>query len=295
MGLRLRRKKVDGKGELQSILGEQEIPTFPSAVMRTIETMRQPESSAADVAEVLSTDPGLTVRLLKLVNSAGFSPARPVNDVSQAVAVAGYATVESLVLSVGVTTALPNQQFDGFDQTRFWRTSSLRATLARKLATEYHPATAGLSFTAGLLQDMAIPLLAAAREDYRPVLVAWHDGAADLTELEQERFGWSHDQVGYWLCQEWELPVPLADAIAGHHGRGTEPAPPAVQLISAIREVNPEVGVDADGVDVDGGPVTHDHGIPERAATAFGYDATRVRTLIGEAETEAADLARIFI
>lgn len=285
MVLRLRKKKeVDGRRELQSILGEQEIPTFPSAVMRTIETLRQPDSSAADVAEVLSTDPGLTVRLLKLVNSAGFSLSRPVNNVSQAVAVAGYGTVESLVLSVGVTTALPRQQIDGFDQARFWRTSSLRATLARKLATEYHPVDAGLSFTAGLLQDMAIPLLAAAREDYRPLLVAWHDGAADLIELEQDRFGWGHDQVAHWLCQEWELPESLSDAIAGHHGRGEEPAPPAVQLVASIREVEIDPAVNH---------VVEE--IPARAAAEFGYDADRVLTLIEEAETEAAELAQIFL
>ncbi len=286
MVLRLRRKKTGARNELQSVLGRHEIPTFPGVVMRTIDTLRRPESSAADVAAVLSTDPGLTVRLLKLVNSAGFSPARPVTNVNQAVAVAGYGTVESLVLSAGVTTALPHQRFEGFDHVRFWRTSSFRATLARKLATEYDLAAAGLSFTAGLLQDMAIPLLAAAREEYRPVLVAWHAGEADLIELEQERFGWGHDQVGQWLCQEWELPVSLGAAIAGHHGRGEEPAPAAVQLVSSIREVAIGGGDGADGLF---------EGIPERAAGEFGYDATRVQLLTADAETEATELARILI
>ena len=145
MVLRLRKKKVDHRRELQAILGGLEIPTFPVWSCERIQTLREPESSAADVAAVLSTDPGLTVRLLKLVNSAGYSPSRPVNNVDQAVAVAGYGTVESLVLSVGVTSALPHRKIDGFDHGRFWRTASLRATLARKLAINQHPATAGLS------------------------------------------------------------------------------------------------------------------------------------------------------
>ena len=278
MVLRLRKKKVDGRRELQAILGEHEIPTFPGVVMRAIETMRRPDSSAAEVATVLRTDPGLTVRLLKLVNSAAYSPARPVNNVDQAVAVAGYATVESLVLSVGVTAVLPDQQIDGFDQLRFWRTASLRAALARRLAMDHHPATAGLSFTAGLLQDMAIPLLAAVSADYAPLLVAWHEGEADLVDLEQDRFGWSHDQVARWLCDEWELPESLAVAIGGHHGRGDEPAPPAIELVSHIRDI------ELDDVAAVVGP----------HAGTFGYDLAAVHEAIEAAEVEAADLARIF-
>lgn len=283
MVVRLLKKKPDARRELQSILGHYEIPTFPGAVMRTVEVLREPDSSAADVAEVLSTDPGLTVRLLKLVNSAAYSPSRSVNNVAQAVAIAGSGTVEALVLSAGVTTALDVEQFEGFDHTRFWQTSSLRAALARKLAIEYHPATAGLSFTAGLLQDMAIPLLAAARDDYRPVLAAWHAGPADLIELELSAFGWGHDQVGHWLCQEWELPEPLSDAIAGHHGRGEEPIPTAIRLVSSIREVP-----------IEGGPEGIPDDVLDRAITEFGYDADRVRVLYEQAEAEAADLVWIF-
>lgn len=283
MVLRLLTKKSTDRRKLRSVLGGYEIPTFPGVVMRTVEVLRKPDASAADVADVLGTDPGLTVRLLKLVNSAAYSPSRPVNNVAQAVAIAGSRTVEALVLSAGVTTALGVQQFDGFDQRRFWQTSSLRATLARKLAIEYHPSSAGLSFTAGLLQDMAVPLLATAREDYRSVLAAWHAGTTDLLELELSMFGWGHDEVGHWLCQEWGLPESLSDAIAGHHGRRDEPIPTAIQLVSSIREV----------------PIEDSPGdIPEdilgRAITEFGYDADRVRALYEEAEAEAADLVWIF-
>ena len=111
------------------------------------------------------------------------------------------------------------------------------------------------------------------------MLAAWYGGAADLITLEQERFGWGHDQVGHWLCEEWELPDSLADAIAGHHGRGEEPAPPAVVLVSSIRDIELD----------DVGEV-----VASQAATEFGFDEARVLALVDEAETEAADLARVF-
>ncbi|MEM7276453.1 MAG: HDOD domain-containing protein, partial [Actinomycetota bacterium] len=81
MGIKLRRKNRDDAAELKKVLGDAEVPTFPAAVVKTLETLRHPDSSATDVAAALSVDPGLTVRLLKLVNSAGFGPSKPVESV----------------------------------------------------------------------------------------------------------------------------------------------------------------------------------------------------------------------
>jgi HD-like signal output (HDOD) protein len=211
--LRRNKKEQDPAAELRSVLGDAEVPTFPTPVIKSLEALRNPDSAATDVAEALAMDPGLTVKLLKLVNSAGFSPARPVNSVDQAVAVAGFGAVESLVLSVGVNAVLPKTPVEGYDQTNFWRAASRRATIARAFADELHPATSSLSFTAGLLQDMAIPLLAVARDDYQPLLVEWHNGGEDLHRMEEETFQWAHSDVAQWLCVAWDLPEALALAI----------------------------------------------------------------------------------
>lgn len=236
MSIRLRRKKNDAEVVLAGILGDAAVPTFPAAVVKTLETLRAEDTSASDVADALSVDPGLSVRLLKLVNSAEFSPARPVSNIDHAVAIAGFGAVESLVLSAGVRSALPSVSVEGFDQSRFWLASGRRATTARAIAGVLHPATASLSFTAGLLQDMAIPMLAAARDDYRKVLAAWHDGLGQLHALERASLGWGHDEVGGLLCDAWDLPSGLRDAIAGHNDSTADDVPVAVRLVAPLRE-----------------------------------------------------------
>lgn len=281
MALRLRKKKDErSTSELQSVLQASELPTFPIVVIRTLEALRDPDSSAADVAAALSVDPGLTVELLKLVNSAGYSPSRPVTSVDQAVAVAGFGAIESMVLSVGVGRVMPRGEIEGMDHSRFWQAAGRRATTARAFAVELHPATISLSFTAGLLQDMAVPFLAANRPDYAPLLQAWNDEGEDLHALEQSAFGWNHATLGEALCIEWGLPESLAEAIGGHHDRDQARSPVAVQLASPLREIEMASVTEA---------------IVARATEEFGLEADRVVAIIEQAEADAVEVANLFL
>lgn len=279
MGLRLRRNKGDGKSNLKAVLGDAEVPTFPASVVKTLETLRSPDSSASHVAAALSVDPGLTVRLLKLVNSAGFSPSRPIDSIDQAVAIAGFGAVESIVLSVGVTASLPTVTADGHDNRRFWLAASRRATVARSFANVLHPATASLSFSAGLLQDMAIPMLVAARADYSPLLAEWNGGGGELHDLEHANFSWSHDEVAGWLCEQWDLPDALAAAIGGHHRVDDPEVPAAVRLAANLREVDSQEVLDR---------------LVAVASNEFGMEPDTVMTLLAEASAEAVEVAAMF-
>ncbi len=127
---------------------------------------------------------------------------------------------------------------------RFWYAAATRATMARSVAGLLHPRTASESFVGGLLQDMALPLLQASRpDDYEPLMTqSLADGVA-LEELERERFGWDHSEVGACVAQRWELPEALTDAIGTHHQHGG-PAPPAVHLVSHVRQRNNRLEVE---------------------------------------------------
>ncbi len=264
---------------LRDALGDLELPSFPGVILDALQKIREPDVSAAAVAEALQPDPGATIKLLRLVNSASFAPSKPVTSVSQAVAMAGLGTVESMLLAIGVNVALPNVDVEGLDQKRFWRAAAYRGAVARAFADELHPATAGVSFTSGLLLDMAIPLLAVERTDYRPLLNEWHGGGDDLHDLEHNHFGWSHDQIALRMCEEWDLPAPIREAIGGHHGMGSHNAPPAVVLSAPFREF-----VDIDIRDA----------VVSRAHDEYSMKPDRTVALLDQAESDAAEVAKMF-
>ncbi|MDW3179369.1 MAG: HDOD domain-containing protein [Acidimicrobiia bacterium] len=264
---------------LRDAIGDLELPSFPGVILDALEKIREPDVSASAVADALAPDPGATIKLLRLVNSAAYGPSKPVTSVSQAVAIAGLGTVESMLLAIGVNVALPNVDVEGLDQKRFWRAAAHRGAVAKTFANELHPATAGISFTSGLLLDMAVPLLAVERADYRPLLREWHGGGADLHDLEHRRFGWSHDEIAARMCEEWELPTALREAIGGHHGSSTYEAPPAVVLSAPFREVQDD--------DV------HDM-VVSMAHESYNVEPDKTVALLEQAESDATEIAQLF-
>ncbi len=232
----LARRKVDPEAELRKVLGDYQLPAFRKTVLRVLEEIRRPDAGAPAIAELISLDPGMSTGLLKMVNSAAFSSARPIETVAQAVVMLGNSGVESLVLSIGVGAALPNAPAPGFDSRQFWSAAARRAATGRALAEIIEPSSKALSFSASLLEDMAVPLLAHSRgERYGQILKAWHHGDGELYSLEASEYGWTHSDVASWLCASWGLPERLSEAIAGHHSLDSElQCPIAVQLAACL-------------------------------------------------------------
>lgn len=282
----LKRRKADPKSALRQVLGDYSLPSFPAVVMQALQRIRDPKSTSALIADTLSGDPGISTMLLRTVNSAAFALGRKVESVHQAVTLLGISRVESLVLSVGISRTIPRKPALGYDHVRFWRAAARRAATARVLARRLHPDRAAESFTASLLQDMAVPLLASQLSDtYGPLLEYWHHSDEDLAALEQNEFAWNHAEVATWQCTEWELPENLAAAIGGHHGdiyegsAGPE-CPPAVTLVALLREREDNVGLER---------------LIEVTQSQYHLPSDEVSQLVTQGFEAADELARLFV
>jgi len=232
-----KKSKSDPANELKAIVGDYELPSFPSTVMNILDLLRDPESSIKDISDQIEMDPGLHVKVLATVNSAAFGLAMRVNNVAHAVSLLGRSRLESIVLSVAVKDALPDSKTPCFDGKHFWKVSMIRASTARILAQRLHPSTTAEAFSAGLLQDMAMPVMAdVKKEKYCKVLEEWDkkDGQMDICNLERENFGIDHTTVGALLAEKWGLPEYLVESIRGHHDQSSQ-VMPAVKISSLIR------------------------------------------------------------
>ena len=260
----------DPHANLKKVVGSTPIPCFPASIQRVQRALRDPSASMGTVGERIAADPTLSIDVLKLANSAAYGLRRPVSDAAHAARLLGRSEVESLVLGIGVRDALP-RSIAGFDTAAFWRSSARRAAFAAAAAQRTQPRVARLAFTAGLLQDLAVPLLAQANpQDYRHVL-ATHRGGA-LAHTEQEQLGWDHAMVAGWLCDSWCFPEPLQQAIAGHHSAAA-PAP--------VR-----VAAELDGDDLE--PLV------EAARTHLGFPPESSLEVLAEADEHASQVAGLF-
>jgi HD-like signal output (HDOD) protein len=278
-----KKKTADPKEELKAVLGDYELPSFPAIVMSALERIRDEDASLSSIADLMSSDPGLTVRLLGTVNSAAFGLKHTVRNIHHAVSLMGRNQLESMLISMAVGQSLPQAAAEGYDSSRFWTTSAQRATTARALSDLLDPSASSESFTAGLLQDLAIPILAHSKgEEYGRLLEEWHEGGEDLASSEAQLFGWNHAWVGSWLCQEWSFPEKLTLAIGAHHGGGDEEEDeglPAASLVASLREVDHQRGIEQ---------------LVESARDHYGIPSDQTAGLIESSFEAAEEIARLF-
>ncbi len=281
MGIFTKEKKSVAEKALGKLLAGASPPTFPSLTLRVLREIRDPDATAEHIAEAIQWDPGLVVRILRTVNSTAYGPATPIQGLHHAVAYMGRAEIEQVVLALAVKSALPSTKAPGFEPGRFWTAAARRAALARRMADRLHPSTAGECFTAALLQDMGVPILAHARPaDYGAVLQAWHGGEPRrLDELERAALGFTHADVGGILGRVWELPQVLAQAIFHHH-RGSEgrELQPALRLVALLRETRVE---------------RDDEEFLEAGRSDFGLPPDWTREALQDSEKQAAELAAL--
>lgn len=217
----------DPRKELLDAVGDASLPTMQPAVLEVLRLLRSPTSTPGEIARVVQADPGLAVRVLRLVNSPAAGLKRRVDSISHAAVLLGRSGLENIVLGVAVRSSMPANHPE---LASFWRVAAHRAATARALAQKLDPAYASVCFAGGLLQDLALPLLLDVKPEYGDILRATTH--QELERIESQEYGWTHADVAGWLAEAWGFPDTLRKAIEGHHGSGDAPMP--VQIVAWV-------------------------------------------------------------
>ena len=234
-------KKQNPQARLHEILGEYELPRFRKTIFETLSRLRDPKATSADIAEVMSMDADLTSRVMRLVNSLAYAPKTPIKDLDHAVTMLGKSELERVVMIVGAKMAAPKNVPSYVDMDAFWQRAGLRAVIARGLADLTTPSKAGLCFSAGFLQDFSVPIIAASKgNEYADAYEASSENEKPLHEIEQEKFGWDHAELGALVCNEWELPEDIGAAISSQNEPESELRPDPVFYVSDLPEEDDE-------------------------------------------------------
>lgn len=187
--------------------------TMPAVAVEVLALADDPRADAGELKTCIERDPALAAKLLRVVNSSMFSPARPVADLTQAVALLGVKAVK--LLALGFT--LPERMFD--EQTssataHYWQRTLRRAVAARRLAAAVHWREGEEAFITGLLADVGVAvLLQEAAEDYLPIFEGARYGELDALTAERQVFGFDRRQLTRRLLTEWRLPLSISAAI----------------------------------------------------------------------------------
>ena len=242
---------IDNKVK-QVVSNIRNLPTPPIVFHQIQKVINQPSASAADIASILAEDPAMSVKVLKLTNSAFYGLAREIESVKEAVVIVGMEAIKNLVLSASVLDMFKGDNIDQEYQEKFWRHSLATGFCSRLLARKVRKrgiVDADAAFSAGLLHDVGKIVIAcflpAERKQYLDERA--RDRVSLDHEIEERLFGYSHAQVGSFLAAQWKLPRKLADAISCHHApQLTEVEEPIAYIVALADFISKDTFYDKD-------------------------------------------------
>ncbi|HEY1534092.1 MAG TPA: HDOD domain-containing protein, partial [Polyangiaceae bacterium] len=187
---------------------------FPIAARRLEELTRNPKARLEQVVSVLETDPGLSVRLLRLVNSAGYGLKVRVTSVRHAAVLVGTRRLHQVA-----TTAAILDLFDASNETavELLEHAAVVGSLCRYLAVHLGLPHDEL-FTCGFLHDIGKLMLLDTEGEKYGALVRTYGGAPDQLHIhERQMFGFDHAVLGAHVLTAWNIPEPVPKVVAFHH------------------------------------------------------------------------------
>jgi putative nucleotidyltransferase with HDIG domain len=194
------------------------LPTLPVIASQVMTCLNDPNSSIQDVADVILRDQSMSVKILKLVNSAFYGFPKRIGTLSHAISILGFETVRGLVLGISILDTFRVREFD---LVRFWghsiRTASLMSFLADRLCYPRRDE----AFTVGLIHDVGkLVFMLKAPEAYRDVVL---QGDINPCEQEQALLQMDHAFAGAQVARSWNFPATYVQAIECHHQRPALP------------------------------------------------------------------------
>ena len=190
------------------------MPAFPKSVQRILELTRDVNCSPKDLVQVIDKDPVVTVKVLRVVNSAYYSLPKQITSINHAVVYLGFNTIKNLALSIAAIGMLPADNAAGFDGQQYLMHSLTTASIAKQLALRVSDADPMDCFIAGLLHDFGKVVFAQCMPaEFRKALEysQWH--AAPLQLALREVIGVDHAVVGAMLVEKWRFAPRLIETI----------------------------------------------------------------------------------
>ena len=196
----------------------QKLPTLPAVANKVTKLLKDPTCTAIRVSEVIDKDPSLTIRVLRLVNSAFYSMRTEVTNVRHAVALLGFKTISQMVITISVFDVFKGGYGREFDREGFWKHSIGCAVISQNIAQLINYAGVDDCFTAGLLHDIGkVVVDQYLHEEMEQVIRLTQERDISFADAEKEIMGVTHADIGGQVMNNWKIPVRIMVAVKYHH------------------------------------------------------------------------------
>jgi len=266
-----------------------EITTLPQVAKRIMEIASDPEAGPRELTEALETDPALSARVLRLVNSSAFGLAHRITNLQRAVAYLGVRQIRNLAWTAFVADLFRSPEtFGRYQRTELWNHSMAVALLAKMIAMRQERTDFEDVFLAGLLHDFGIILIDQYDHKRFREMISNLKSGSTLESFESAFLGYTHCELGAAVGERWLLPANCLAAIRWHH----HPDPPVEDpgLVYCVALAN--FLVTQRGMTSVGWPLVRP---PVEAVKFFGLTRADVEALLADFSEELIREAGLFV
>lgn len=192
----------------------EQLPMVPEVVRTLIMQLNDPEIDLSAVSSDVAKDQVISLKVLRIVNSAHFGLSRKISSIDEAVVMLGMAKLKNIVVASGLTSSV--HHVVGLDMKRFWQESIYIAGIAKELAILSKEADPDTAFTAGLLATIGSLLIVMGVPSQSILIREKLESGQSLYDAEIDVLGFSSGDLGAKLIEKWRFPQVLADAIFAH-------------------------------------------------------------------------------
>lgn len=209
------------------------LPSPPAVAMRILEAVRNDSIPIQELVKIISSDPALALKVLRVANSPVYTRSMKVATVRNAITVLGINALKNIALSFVIIDGISAKSRVSYDFESFWR-RSITAAVSTEVISKRLRVTYDDLFISALLQDIGSVILSLhmTRRGHEPP----YTGAPPFVSLEEERlvYGCDHQEIGYDVLRDWGLPEGICQLVLHHHGGEGSPE----ELLPKLRILN---------------------------------------------------------
>lgn len=218
--------------------------SLPEIYLRLQNTIDDPLHSRQQIADVITYDPALSARVLRIANSSYYSFPNEIETVVSAVGIIGELDLRNLVLATTVVGSMSSLNYKGIDIDAFWLHSLRCAISARLIAKSVNGHNPEILFLAGMLHDLGILVIYQQNPTLAGSIARQMEEKHQLRDqAERELLGFDHAEVGALLIEAWGLSAELAELTRCHHqyqlAQDSKPAALMIAFANLLADADP--------------------------------------------------------
>lgn len=195
------------------------LATLPEITQKIIKTVEDSRSNARDLHKIISHDPALVTRILKVVNSSFYGLPGQISSIDRAIVMLGLNAIKNIAVAASMGQLFRGVKLcDGFTAKDLWKHCVAVAVTSRELARQLKLPFADEAFLAGMIHDIGLLVsLQTWPEKLSKICQEARLGARSFSDIERDVLGVDHQQLGMALAEKWQFPRACQQVAGFHH------------------------------------------------------------------------------